>query len=51
MIEPNPIDRAIAQCDRLLDNIDRIHLEMQDACAKAQKALSDVIEKLKGEVK
>lgn len=45
MNQPNPIDEAIARCDVILANIDRIQSDIRDAAAKAQAALQDAINK------
>ena len=42
---PNPVDQAIAQCDRILENIERIQRDMRAATEAAQAALQDCINK------
>lgn len=42
----NAVDHAIARCDAILENIDRIQRDMRAATEKAQRAIQEAIDKL-----
>jgi len=45
---PSAADEAIARCDAILANIDRIQRDLRESTARTKLALDEAIAKIKG---